>query len=156
MVTPPLYLQHGTYNCYTGPLQCRCDKCSAAMSEYWVKYKGRKGIVNKPLLEILCQECGAVFMGKPHRKYCSYQCRQLSALKKRTCRRCARAFRASEDAGGIKHWLCAACQGATANEFGKCGLCGVRWWSGDGQAFCSEECRNLDAMRTAIVQKDYL
>ena len=156
MVKEPLYKQHGTYNCYTGPLQCRCDACKQAMAAYWQKYNERNGITPKPPKLFDCKVCAATFTGVGKRSYCSIECRLTALRNKRRCRCCHRRFPAIQDSGRIKRSLCAQCQILLADDDGRCGLCGIRWWGGDGDHFCSDECRNLDAVRLAIIEEDYL
>ena len=156
MVKQPLYRQHGTYNCYTGPLQCRCDDCKQAMKTYLRNYNERNGITSKPLKSFKCKVCGSTFLGKGKRAYCSVECRTTAFRDKRKCRRCRKRFPAMQDAGRIKRSLCRECQILLADDPGRCGLCGIRWWCGDGNCFCSDECHNLDAVRQAIIEEDYL
>lgn len=148
---------HGTISRYKAK-KCRCDECRAAQKEYmdaWRKAHGQKvGPFN-----LVCSTCASTFVARTSVvKYCSKAClpKPESQPRRSTCRRCRILYPVAEDAGRIRTGLCARCQALVAKNQETCGLCGVRWWSGDGQAFCSDECRNLNDARQAIIEEDYL
>lgn len=157
MVRQPKYLIHGTYNCYLGKLRCRCEACTMAMRNYTNDWRREHGEAIGPFPS-QCAECGSHFeAAKRKAKYCSMQCRKaVAAIPKRKCRCCGGPCPLADEPSRIPVRLCAKCQATEADSMTRCPLCGVTWWSGDGQRFCSEECEALDVARQAIVQEDYL
>jgi hypothetical protein len=155
MVTEPY--AHGTVSRYQAK-KCRCDDCRAAQKHYMDNWRREHG-QNVGPFRLSCLTCGAAFVaGTRMAKYCSFGCRPkpTNTAKQSKCRRCRTSHPVAEDAGRIRTGLCARCQALVAGEIGSCGLCGIRWWQGDGITFCSEECRNLAAVRQAIIEEDYL
>ena len=163
MVKTELQLTHGTYNCYMGPLKCRCEPCKTAMKAYMDDWRRRNGQNVGPFPRD-CAVCGESFEGMyPNSKYCSVQCRRQvqsifnqSNRNRDTCRRCGTKYPAVDETSNITQFVCPFCWPEIQKQLGKCGLCGVAWWDGDGTRFCSDECRHLDAMRQAIIEEDYV
>lgn len=156
----PLCYTHGTYNCFMGPWRCRCDLCRQAMDEYWAA----RGYARKGPVEVECVVCGIQFEARTHNaKCCSFPCRQEHRRqqqqvnrKKSTCRRCCCKYAVADEPYGITQRLCPSCCLEVQQDLGRCQLCGVAWWNLDGTSFCSDECQQLDAMRQAIIDEDYV
>lgn len=157
MVTKPLYLTHGTYNCYVGKLACRCQPCRQAMKEYVDRWRRKHGKTVGPFT-VSCVTCGVQFQSvQSGAKYCSATCkRKHEHGTKRTCRSCSRRYLVSTEPTPIVVGLCRRCRQQRADSMTTCLLCGVDWWDGDGQTYCSKDCEELAAMRKAIIEKDFL
>lgn len=156
-MTLPLYLTHGTYNCYAGKLQCRCDECRQAMKDYMDRWRLEHGQAVGPFM-ISCVTCGSQFeTAQSSAKYCSKSCKpQYDQSKKRKCRCCSVAYPVATEPTPIVVGLCKTCRESQAELMTTCLLCGVVWWDRDGQRYCSEKCEELAAMRQAIIEEDYL
>ena len=154
-----LYLEHGTYNCYMGPLQCRCVICVQAHIDWVRRRNGQQAWVRK---EIACQICGIQFLPRSStRVLCgSIECRaeynrrkskakyarkSASLWHPRTCEMCGETFSPGRPRQAKIPKKCLSCRKKRTSRVPlterTCRTCGATFKAVSHFAYCQDICR---------------